>query len=216
MNPSKDIAPSELWAALTQIPRPFRIVPFPRKDPNGTPVGELAIWVLTQEEQIAAAADAERTAKKLLSEASDQTTGMGYADVYRNEATVQVLYRACRDAKDPKKPVFPSPGEMRKKLTVDEIGTLVRHYYTAQAELGPIVTDFESEGEQEAWIRRLAEGGSAFPIDSLSPELVDRLLISMASQLVSFWTAMSSAGSQQNAPPETHPADGMPEPAPLE
>ena len=53
--------------------------------------------------------------------------------------------------------------------------------------------------EYEAWVRRLAEGGKAFPFDSLSWDLRTTLVRSMASQLVDYWTAISSAGSPPGA-----------------
>ncbi len=187
---------SDLWLALTALPRPHKVVPFPRNLPGtNEPVGELAIWPLSQEEQMAANAEADRWTKKLLRDPQlkDQAN-LGYHHTYTNEVAVQVLYRACRDPKDIDRPAFPSPAEMRKKLSTDEIGVLFNHYCTVQSEIGPIVAHMTSE-EREAWILRLQEGGSAFPFDSLSWEQQRTLVVFMASRLVSCWMAMCSHGS---------------------
>lgn len=194
--PPKDLSASELWAALTQIPRPWKVVDFPRVDPfTKESVGKLAIWVLTQEEQIAASAEADQVAKKILKD--PQRTGesnVGYENIYNNESTVQVLYRACRDVKDVTRPAFPSASLLRKNLSTDEISVLAVHYLQVQAEVGPIVAAMTPDAEK-LWIGRLAEAGDIFPTGLLSLREQERLLLSMASQLVSFWTDTSSPGS---------------------
>ncbi len=215
--PPADTASSELWSKLITIPRPWEVVDFPRMDPiTKEPIGKLAIWCLTQEEQIASAAAADRVAKQLLKEGQKNgEENLGYQDVYRNEATVQVLHRACRDVNDIARPAFPAPGLLRKQLTTDEIGVLAVLYMQVQFKIGPIVARMSPDEEKE-WIRRLADGGQVFPTSSLSPREQERLLSSMASQLVSFWTATSSAGSRPEAPTSSSesPAETLPDTTP--
>lgn len=196
MSDEKEISASDLWLALTALPRPHKKVPFPRNMPGtDDPVGELAIWPLSQEEQMAANAEADRFTKKLLKDPQQKDqANLGYHHTYGNETAVQVLYRACRDPKDISRPAFPSPSLMRAKLSTDEIGVLFNQYCTVASEIGPIVAYMSNE-ERESWIARLAEGGSAFPFDSLSWEQQRNLVSFMASQLVSCWTAMCSLGS---------------------
>jgi len=192
----ENVEASELWLALTVLPRPHRIVPFPRSLPGtDTPVGDLAIWPLTQEEQMAANAEADRWTKRLLKDPQlkDQAN-LGYHHTYANEVAIQVLWRACRDPKRIERAAFPSPALMRERLSTDEVGVLFNNYCTVQSEIGPIVA-YMSKEEREAWILRLEEGGSAFPFDSLSWEQQRILVTSMASQLVSCWMAMCSLGS---------------------
>lgn len=192
--PPKDIGASELWIALTQIPRPWEVVDFPRKDPiTGAPVGQLAIWVLTQEEQVIASTHADKGARKLLGEDASKSS-IGYETVYENEAVVWVLWFACRNVKNIKETAFPTPELLKKQLSVDEISALAKLYLQTQYKLGPIVAQMSSE-EEEAWIRRLAEGGSVFPTALLSQRELERLVSSMASRLVSYWTDTSSVGS---------------------
>ena len=208
--PPADLSPSELWSALTVTPRPWKVVDFPRIDPiTKEVVGQVAIWALTQEEQIAASASADSVVKKLMKDPQrSNEANLGYENVYNNEVTVQVLARACRDAKDIKRPAFPSPGQMRKAFSVDEVSVLAVLYLQVQAELGPIVANMTGD-EEEAWIGRLAEAGEVFPTASLSPRLLERLLISMARRLVASSMATPSAGS-----PPGDGSSGAPDPAP--
>lgn len=199
--PAEEMSPTETWLAFTAIPRPYRIIPLPRCLPGtDTPAGEVAIWPLRQEEQMAANAEADRFTKVLMKDPQRrEEANLGYMHTYTNEVAIQVLYRACRDPKDmeAKNPraAFPSPGLMRKEMSTDEIGVLFQNYCTVQYELGPIRAQLTPE-EEETLIFRLQEGGSAFPFDTLSWEEQRTLLLSMASRLVSCWIAMSSAGLQ--------------------
>lgn len=202
--PPADMEASALWLALTSVPRPHRVVPMPRKIPGtDMPVGNVAIWPLTQEEHHSANANADQEAKRLFKDTpKTDERGIGYQNMFANELAVQQLWRACRDPEDISKPAFPSPSMLRHALTTDEIGILYNHFLTTQVEVGPIVAHL-SDDEFEAWVRRIAEGGSAFPFDLLSWDLRTTLVVFMASRLVDFWTATSSAGSQQGETPES-------------
>ncbi len=199
MGPPEDVEASDLWIALTALPRPHRIVPMPRNMPGtNEPVGELAMWPLSQEEHHMSNAAAEETVKRMLKETPKKDdANFGYKNLFENEIAVQQLWRACRDPKNLERPAFPSPKALRLNVTADEIGVLYNHFLTTQVELGPIVTRLE-EDEFEAWVRRLADGGKSSPFDSLSWDLRTTLVRTMASRLVDSWTATSSAGS----PPE--------------
>lgn len=202
--PPTDIEASALWVTINTLPRPHKIVDFPRLFPDtDKPIGKLAIWPLTQEEQMICNAEADRFTKQIMKESQKKDEqNLGYEHTFVNDSAIQVLFRACRNHEDVKKTAFPSTKEMRSKLTADEVGALFRMYMTVQLELGPISTRM-SEPEMRAWIERLKEGGSAFPFDLLSWELQRMLLTFMASELVSFWTDTSSVGS----PPESTPSD---------
>ncbi len=197
LQPTKpeEMSPSDLWLALTQVPRPSRTVPFPRNLPGtSTPVGELVIQPLTQAEQMICNAAADKFTKDLLKDPQRKDdANLGYQHTYANETAVQVLYRACKSPEDINKSAFPSPKLMRESLTTDEIGVLFNQYCTVQAELGPISATLSAE-EEEALIVRLEEGGSASPFDGLSWELQRTLVLSLASRVVKCWTAISTAG----------------------
>jgi hypothetical protein len=191
----EDEEASDLWLALKVIPRPHRKVPFPRNLPGTKePVGEVPIWPLTHGELLEANAAADARVKTLFKDGKKDELNLGYNNSFANELAVQQLWRACRNPSDLQRPAFPSPKAMSLHMTSDEIGVLYNHFLTVQSEVGPI-TAYMSDEEYESWVRRIAEGGNADPFDSLSWDLQRTLVVALASQLYSFWTATSSAGS---------------------
>jgi hypothetical protein len=192
---------SQLWHLLLSVPRPKRNVPLPRKFPGtDVAVGDVAVWPLTHGELIESNAAAEQRMRALFKDENKKDeVNLGYNHSFANELAVQHLWRACRDPNDVEKPAFPSPKAMSLKMTGDEIGVLYNNYLTVQAELGPI-TAVMSDEEYEAWVRRIAEAGTADPFDSLSWDLQRTLVVSMASQLADYWTVTSSAGLPPGEP----------------
>lgn len=212
--PPGNIEPSELWRLLQEVPRPSKVVDFPRKIPGtDDPVGQMRITPLSQSEQMACNSEADKFAKKLLKEAQRKDeSNLGYDNVYANEVAVQVLYRACRSVDGITKPIFPNPGELREKLSADEVGALFALYCQVQVELGPIITRMSTE-EMEAWIVRLEEGGQQEPFAFFSLEAQLRLVSFMASLIVELRTQISSAGSPLDA---GEPSEPQPEDEPVE
>jgi len=149
-------------------------------------------------------AAAEKIAKEHLKDSKKDE--LGYERLFTDAVCVEVLFRACRDAEDVSKPAFPSPKSIRHALTTEECAMLFQHYLTVQLELGPMVVTM-SDDEVEAWITRLAEGGSSFPFDMLSSDLQKILLLHMAYQLRSLPTDKSFAGS---LPEESSTSDSPP------
>lgn len=198
--PPTNIPPNELFTQLTSVPRPSRTVDLPRVKPGTTEAaGQVLMRVLTQTELIQAAAEAEDFTRKAMKEVPKAVeANIGYENIYNNASSVEILYRACRRVDNPEWPFFPTPRAMRDALTQDEIGVLMRSYLILQAELGPIVAHM-SEGEVDAWIRRLVEGGSTLPLSVLSSEGVSDLVMHMASRLYTSPTDTSSPGSQPDA-----------------
>jgi hypothetical protein len=190
MKPPAEIPADDLWAQITTMPRAHRVAPFPRQGPSGAPICEIAIMVLSQEECMAAKASAERSVRKLLRDDGKAEAGQGYVDLSEMRDSQELLFRACKRTGDLKKPFFPTV-EAVGKLTTDEIAVLVMMYRRVQAELGPIASEM-SQDEVDAWIERLAQGGSLFPFDSLSSGAKSTLIVSMACRLWSFTKASSS------------------------
>jgi hypothetical protein len=203
--PAKEIEPTQLWLKLSSTERPYKMVDFPRYDDEAKPLGQTAIRILTQEEQMICNAAAEDFCRKHLKDAKRED--LGYEMMFKDAVIVEVLYRACRDADDPNgRSTFPSIKHLRETLTTDECSTLFTHYLTIQAELGPIAVSMSDE-ELESWITRLAEGGSAFPFDTLSWDLQRLVLLHMAFQLR---TSPTDNSSPTSLPDET-PTNETPE-----
>lgn len=212
LGPPKDVPASELWARITAMPRPHRLVDFPRIDPaTKESVGQIAMWPLTQEEQMVASAEAEKFARKAMKELSEEKLreSFGYETIYSNEASIQVLFRACRRPDNLTWPAFTNPKDMRQKLTADEVGALFRHYLTVQIELGPIVVHL-SQDEMEAWIKRLEEGGSVYPFDLLGSETRIALLRFMVHRTYNSLMGISSPGLPQSEEPQSTDNDDLP------
>lgn len=193
----KEETGSEIWHLLTAVPRPSRKVPLPRKLPGtNQSVGDVPVWPLTHSELIESNAAAEQRMRTLFKDENKKDElNLGYQHSFANELAVQHLWRACRDPNDLNKPAFPSPKSMSLQFTGDEIGVLYNHFLTVQAEIGPITSTMSDE-EYEAWIRRISEAGNADPFESLSWDLQRTLVVSMASQLASYWMDTSSVGWQ--------------------
>ncbi len=200
-SPSPDLPPGELWLQITRSPRPHRLVDFPRVDHvTGLPMGQIAIWILTQEESMICQKAADQHARAMLKENSPRNGEpvQGYEDLYRNEAANQVLYRACRRPNDLKYPAFPSPGEMRKHFSSDEIGVLMNHYNTIRAQLGPIIAELTMD-ELDEWTGRLMEGGGEYFLDLLSSGAKTALVGHLVSRLRSYATVIGSRGAPPDA-----------------
>lgn len=206
--PPKDIEPAALWLKVIARPRPHELVDFPRLDENGKPLGQIAIRVLTQEEQANAAAEALKTTRRKMGEDSTKPVpgedGDAFQNVYGNIAACEVLQRACRNPEDLERPFFPSSGEMRKHLSVDEIGVLMASYHEVQARLGPIMATM-TDDEYKAWVETLAKGAAVFPLARLSWPERTALMRRLACDLWTSWTSSSSPSSPPSEPSSESP-----------
>lgn len=185
-----------LWAEIVKQPRPHRVVDFPRKRPDGTPIGTVALIVLTQGDNMASAAEAEKTTRKITAQDKGETS----REVYTLAVNCEVLFRACKDPNDPKleRPFFRSVSDIRKFLTVDEIAVLMNLYLEFRRATSPIMGELDTDEEVEAWISTLALGGNFDPLASASLGLLRRCVTVMASRLYGSPTDRSSPGSQPN------------------
>jgi hypothetical protein len=62
--------------------------------------------------------------------------------------------------------VFSEASQVRKLLTTQEIEALYTSWDIIQHKIGPYSGVLQNEDDLSAWIRRLAEGGTAFPLAS--------------------------------------------------
>jgi hypothetical protein len=195
--PPSAIDPGDLFMQIAAMPRPSRLVPFPRKDESGNPLCEVALWVLTQEEMMQSNADTERYVRQTLKDQVAQKTEArkGYEQLFNQRGCVEILWRCCRRPSDITKPFFRTKQDIEKYLTTDECGVLYSAYMRVSADLGPIVSELTEE-EMEAWLVNLATGGSAaVPLDSLSWGAQTRLMTFLACRALSSSTDTSSAST---------------------
>lgn len=187
MRPPVDIQPSELWLKLCE-PIPSEVVDFPRKDRKGNPIGKVRIQVLRMEDHNKARLVATKALKIAAKEA-----GIGELDKNELETDAvrevlgdliahELLCMAClTDEKqlddENGNPVygrvFGKPSQIREALTADETLVLFNAYRLVQFKYGPFEKTITEDGDIEAWISRLKEGGSEFPLLALPlPQLV--------------------------------------------
>lgn len=179
--PPKNIDASDLWVQLTMLPRAHRIIESPLM--LGDEAIPMAMMVLTQSESQECTIEAERFTRKMLKEVpkSDEMSE-GYRNLYETRAAAEILFRACRKHNKVEEKFFPSVNDIAKKLTTDQIGVLMQQYIVVQQELGPIVAKMSQE-EFDAWVEKLAKGGSAHFLGFLTSAAQNQFIVSMASQL---------------------------------
>lgn len=86
------------------------------------------------------------------------------ADLVQELKTINVLWHACRDADDPKRPAFEHPLWMRDNLDSDHLGTLLRLLEECRKHRGPLPWDVDEaqvtavrEGCVQAWETEVPE-----------------------------------------------------------
>lgn len=188
--PPKNIDPDDLWSQIITLPRAHRVIESPLELPDGTKA-QIAIMVLTQEESQICTIEAEKFTKKMLKEnggvpKSDEKSE-GYSTLYENRSAIEVLFKCCRRVGKLDKSFFPSVGEMTKRLTTDQIAVLFREYLIVQQEIGPIISNMTKE-ELDAWVEKLAKGGSAHFLGFLTLAAQNQFILYMACQLYSLQT----------------------------
>ncbi len=171
MGPPSDVPASVLWQKLQEWPRPSDVVDFPRKDAEGNPVAKLRIQVLAQEQHDEARERAHRywidkrkvPLEQLQSELMRENLGDSVAKELLALACVSV--DPISGTTPPRYArLFPDGPSIGQKLTADEIGVLFVSYTEVQSKFGPYEGSVTTEEETTAWIQRLVEGASAYPL----------------------------------------------------
>lgn len=175
---------NNIWAEMMKAPKPYRVVPFPKKNPKtDQPWCDVAIVMMTAEESALVTLEAEKKTQRLLKEGGSVGSD-GYKDLLQRFMAEGIVYTCVRLADDPNKHFFPRKEDIFKVLTVDEVGTLLNLYYSVQLDLGPIIGEL-TESEMEGWLRKLTDGGTQarFFLSSFSAAaLIDLLMFSVNRQ----------------------------------
>jgi hypothetical protein len=199
MGPVSSVEPSELWLKLSE-PTPSEVVDFPRKDRAGNPIGKIRIQVLKMEDHN----KARLLATKALKETAKKS-GIGELDKGDLESDAvrevlgdliahELLCMACYGDKEiegledkngnPTYPkVFANPAAIGSVLTADETLVLFRLYQMVQYKYGPFEMTMNEPGDVDAWLQRLKEGGSAFPLAALSLPQLAELTLSLSERI---------------------------------
>lgn len=190
-SPPKDADPSELWVKLSALPRPVSAEhEFKAKNAE---VGNFVFWTLTAEQLSWVRVEAHKATKALLGEETKPGI-IAYEEEYENQRACFLLSLACRQAADPRFPIFATARGLREQLTDDEIAVALVAYAHFRRESGPILEELTPE-EMEAWIKLLQEGASRAPLARLSGAAASDLILYLVSKLGTSATGTSSAGS---------------------
>jgi len=171
--PPEDVPPGELFLKL-QTPAPSEVVAFPRKTPDGKPIGTVRIMVLPMDSHFRARGAALQKIRKQGLGVEETEHGVGAA-LLSDAVAQELLWEACcteenhgNDQHPFYAKIFPSPEEIGKRISAQELGVLFNCYQLVQAKYGPMQGTIESDEQLSQWVKRLAEGAAAFPLRGLS------------------------------------------------
>jgi hypothetical protein len=198
--PPKKVDASELFLKLMEAPRPSEVVDFPRLDRDGKPLFQIRIQVLRMDEHDQARIIAQQKLKARRI-ANEDLNSAAIKEVLGDAVAKELIAMACltvdpMEGSDP--PVYGRvfrDGEDVGKLSADEVLVLFNAYQLVQHKYGPFERTITGPEDIDAWIKRLAEGGDAFPLSSLAlPALAD-LTWSLAVRTYSLYQILASQWS---------------------
>lgn len=202
--PPDDVSPSELFRALCE-PGPSEVIEFPRRKANGEPIGSVRIQVLTQEDHDRARTFAHRGMKQQGFD-KDDLKDATIQEITGDAIARELLAMACLTVSGPDDEtgtpmlgrVFRNAADL-KKLRPDEIAFLFSAYLLVQAKYGPFEKIIGSPEDLNAWIKRLKEGGSEFPLLHLQLPQLAQLTYSLAERVSLLYGLLES--QRPNLPP---------------
>ena len=186
MGPPNDVSATDLWQALNE-PSPSEVIDFPRKNRSGQAVGKVRIKVLKMEDHNKARLLATKSLKEAIKNSNlgefskDDMESDAVKEVLGDLIAHELLCMACytdteQDIDDPfpYAKVFLTPKHISSVLTADETLVLFNAYRMVQYKYGLFEKTINDDDDIEAWLTRLKEGGSAFPLLALPlPQLAD-------------------------------------------
>lgn len=189
MGPPTDIEASELWLRLRERPRPSDVIVFPG-------LGRVRVRVLTMEEQDEAKLAAHRLLKEKHKLTKDDLLTQILAEHAGDAVAKELLARACvqehainaQQVEAGKSPVYARifvDGAALNVLTAPELSMLFGAYLLVQEKFGPTERTIQSADERDAWVRRLVEGASAYPLARMPLPGLVALITSLAARCYS-------------------------------
>ena len=146
---------------------------------------QIALRILSQAQLQEASFDTERVFKNAKIE-----TNLMTAQIYQEEETNQILYRALRDPANLEEPIAPTIAEFKKALTVNEKKILIEEYSGFDSECNPSPGNLSSE-EFDRLTQELKKKPEATLQNITSLPIAKKLLLFMASPAVILPTVSS-------------------------
>jgi len=177
--PPKDADPSEVWAKLSQLPRPL-------SSPHtlvckGQEVGTVVFRVLSSGELSSVYVNAHRATKEAFGDEDAKGT-VAFEEVYSDQKALHLIQLACRQPDAPAFPVFLNVKDVREHLTDDEAAVLLAAYNIFRRESGPILSELSIE-DADAIESILAKTGNRFALARYNSEAMADLVMHLVSKL---------------------------------
>lgn len=170
------------FAELSKQPRPYKMIPFPRKV-NGKEF-MIPLVMLTALENAQVKADAEIKTQQYLKEHTKEQT-RGYKELFNDFCGVNIVWYSARISEtNINTKFFPTKDSILEILSIDELGVLVGLYMRVQEELGPIIVTL-TDDEVEKWIEKIIEDGTdpSFFFSVLSVVAQNQLVIGLVNRV---------------------------------
>lgn len=180
---------------------PAAVVPFPRLRPDGTPVANVMVRLLSQAEEDLAFANARRYVAQL-------TEGEGELkwkpeELEHNARASEILAVACRKEDDASSPFFEHGVVDTREFVTDELGQLMLVYGRLKEDRWPALSDMSAD-EFNKWVDVVAEGALDYPFSFFSRTKLETFCDSCVTALVdardAFRTAITSSSSGSKEP----------------
>jgi hypothetical protein len=222
----QDVPAGLLFRKLTDMARAHEILPFPRNNEDGKPVGEYWLQILTQSEVDDASIDAEKYVRRRAKEraaalgenaeqAAQTPNQEAWRDLHQSALYVELIWRACRCKENASKNLFACPDDIRRTCTPNEITSIVNSYDQVQRKFGPLFRLLSKE-DVDAWLEQLTKGGEEAlgPFGLLSPGELAQLIASMAAAWPTSETGRFLVGwqSASGTEPTSSPSNEQAEP----
>jgi len=190
IKPPEDVKASDLFRKLLETPFPTKVVPFPRKNPDGSWAANIRLRVLSQDDMDQARILAQESLDKRRFSA-EKLTGVVLKELAADTVARELLAIAClaenSSGDDPNgQPIYGRlfvDGSQLGKFTGDEIAVLFNSWQMVQRSFGPL----ESNIDVDSWINRLVEGGDALPLAFLASQDVAELAYALSERIYSIF-----------------------------
>lgn len=206
--PPEDVTAEELFLKLTE-PRPSAVIDWPAKEkvrPKDRPA-RARVFVLPGAEHERAAIEGKARVKRKFNLKDEEMRDPAIAALVGDAAAREIIAASCHHERPilgtedqeggPRYPRLFRDSDHVNQLTAHEIAVLFRAYELVQERFGPYEGGGMDPEESELWLKRLQEGGSAFPLLSLPlPQLValssswGERLCSLCAVLASQWESL--------------------------
>lgn len=215
MKPPEDMQQGELWAKLSE-PKPSQLIDFPRKGPDGKPIGKIRIQVLSSAQHDMAKVAAHDKLKRLAERmgvkdiAGPDLQSPLLQDTLGDLVARELLCMACLSDKpgagsegDDDRPFYPrvfrDPEHLADSLSGDELAVLFAAYLQIQNRFGPFERTIATKEDEDAWIMRLAADIDPLAIASMPLPRLGEVTSSLGQRLYSISRLLRS--QWQSLPP---------------